>query len=285
MNKTFYYLIAGVIILIAGLVASKDSPDPTILPVSKDKKLPETLDNYYPPKAQGPVFLFNMHEMGKPFTGIVVDLFENDMENAKINFKHFKDKYTEISKMVPEWKEYFPQNPLDELDLAMGKEDPQLIMQAHEKVGKVCGNCHFANMPAVQFKYHWADFSDITVADPVTKEEINFSRLMQYLDANLTGVQINVEQDQVENAKRQLSALNERFAALEEACAHCHDTDRYYYVDQRVKTMLSDLEKALAATPVDQTLLARSSQGIGMESCYKCHLVHVPAAAAQFQAK
>ena len=285
MKKILYYLMTGFIIFTSGMLISNDSPDPNVVPESKYKILPEILDDYYPPKAQGPIYLFKMHEMGKPFTGIVVDLFENDQENVRNNFKVFKEKYTDMSKMVPEWQELFPEKPLDELELALNGQNQQVIMQAYQKVGQVCGNCHFTTMPAVQFKYHWADFSEITVSDPVTKEEIPFSTLMQFLDANITGVLVNVEQGQIENAKRQQFALNERFSALEEACMHCHDTDRYYYVDQDVKNMISDLGRALDANPVDQDWVARSSQGIGMESCYKCHLVHVPAAAAQFQAK
>jgi len=285
MKKILYYLIAGFIIVTAGMVISNDSPDHNVVPESKLTKLPEMLDDYYPPKAKGPIYLFKMHELGKPFTGIVVDLFENDVENARNNYKVFKEKYTDVSNMVPEWQEQFPGEPLDELEIALNGQDQQVIMQSYEKVGQVCGNCHFAYMPAVQFKYHWPDFNEITVSDPLTKEEIPFSRLMQFLDANLTGVQINVEQGQIENAKRQQFALNERFSALEEACMYCHDTDRYYYVDQRVKNMISDLSRALDSNPVDQDLLARSSQGIGMESCFKCHMVHVPAAAAQFQTK
>jgi hypothetical protein len=114
MKKILYYLIAGFIIVTAGIVISNDSPDPNVVLESKQTKLPEMLDNYYPPKAQGPIYLFKMHELGKPFTGIVVDLFENDVENARNNFKDFKEKYTDVSKMVPEWQEQFPVEPLNE---------------------------------------------------------------------------------------------------------------------------------------------------------------------------
>gem|GEM_PF-5823421 len=113
--------------------------------------------------------------MNTPFTGIVVDLFENDFENVLVDFENFKAQYIEVSKMVPEWKNRFPMGVVDELGKALETKDPGKIMPAYEAVGQVCFDCHAANMTKVQLKYHWRDMSTILVQDPLTKEEIPFS--------------------------------------------------------------------------------------------------------------
>ncbi len=123
--------------------------------VHQELTLPSSLENLFPPKADEPVFLFMMLGMSTSFSGILVDLFENDVENALENFEKFKKQYFEISKMVPEWTDAFPNEPIDGLSDALATGDQQIIMPSFEKVGKVCHDCHIKNMVPVQQKYHW----------------------------------------------------------------------------------------------------------------------------------
>lgn len=244
---------------------------------------PSSLDALFPPKAEQPIYLFKMLEIGTPFSGIIVDLFENDPQNAMANFERFKAKYVEVSKMVPEWEKDFPIAPVEELGAAMETGDQATVMAALEKVGKVCGDCHAANMLKVQQKYHWGDFKAIRVEDPVTKEEVDFSRLMQYFDGNFVGISVDVEQGQRENAQKQFQGFNARFQALKETCLNCHDTERKYYVDESIQALVNKMGRALKKSPIDPKELEALGQGIGMESCFKCHLVHVPAAFTQLR--
>ena len=48
---------------------------------------PSSLDGLYPPNKKEPVYLFKMFELGTFLSGIVADLFENDPQNAKNNFR------------------------------------------------------------------------------------------------------------------------------------------------------------------------------------------------------
>jgi len=162
-----------------------------------DAPPPVSLDAFHPPAAEGgkriPVYMFRMFEINVPFTGIVVDLFENDLENATANFEAFKAQYQEVSKMVPEWEDQFPTEPVEKLGEALSTGDPGLVMPAVGEVGKVCGRCHHANMVDVQQKYHWKNFHDITIQDPLTNEEHGFAQFKLALNANFIGIDLNLQ--------------------------------------------------------------------------------------------
>jgi hypothetical protein len=287
MLCAFRFWNFGLIIVAIGLTIVYAQVQKEVKPKPKTADivapLPASLDNLFPPKTEQPVYLFRMLGMSKPFTGIVVDLFENDIENVSANFEKFRTQYLEVSKLVPEWESYFPLEPVDELGTALKTGDQEKVMAAVQQVSKVCSDCHIPNMPRVQHKYHWGNFNAITVTDPLTKQEVIFQQLMLFIEANFTGIEVDVEQDQIENAQRQFQGFRARFQAMGETCMNCHDTERHYYVDESVMAMIDKLGQALSASPVDPNIVGKLSLGIGMESCFKCHLVHVPAAAAQLQ--
>jgi len=118
--------------------------------------------------------------MARPLAGLIADVQENDLVNAKANFQLFKTEYGKVSRMVPEWKSFFPMAPVNDLGTAL-ESDPE----------------------------------------------------------------------------------------------------RHYYIDKNIQDMIDRLEQALQANPVDAKQIEILAQGIGTESCFKCHLGHVPAAAAQ----
>lgn len=127
---------------------------------------PSSLDALYPPKAEQPIYLFRMLGLDTYFSGIVADLFENDPQHAKANFKTFKAQYVEVSKLVPEWEKNFPMGPVEELGVALEAGNRKKVMAAHDKVGKVCHDCHKVTMAQVEQKYRWGDFNAIRVRDP-----------------------------------------------------------------------------------------------------------------------
>ena len=245
--------------------------------------LPTSLDALYPPQAGQPIYLFEMLGLGTRFSGIVADLSENKLQEAVANFEMFNAQYVEVSKLVPEWRRHYPQGPVAALGAALKTGDRARIMGAYENVGKVCHDCHAAYMPAVQQKYHWGDFNAIRIKDPLSKEDVDFSRLMQYLDANFAGISVSVERGDRETAQRHLQGFDARFQAMKETCRNCHDTERKYYVDESVQDLISQLGQVLNGSSVDPKVVESLRQRIGVESCIKCHWVHVPAAFAQMQ--
>ena len=195
-----------------------------------------------------------------------------------------KTEYGKVSKMVPEWKSLFPMAPVNGLGSAL-ESDPARVMPAIEPMGQVCTHCHQVYQPKAFFKYHWGDFHAITVSDPLSKQQTGFAQLMLFLEVNFAGIETNLRQGQYDNARKQFQGFRVRFNTMAETCMHCHDTERHYYIDKNIQDMIDRLDHALQANPVDAKQIEILSQGIGTESCFKCHLVHVPAAAAQRMAK
>jgi hypothetical protein len=281
--STGFGIFSIILVLMSGRAEEKSVKQAKETPKSISAKLPSSLDTFFPPKAQQPTFLFRMLGLSTSFSGIVADLLENDLQHAKANFERFKAQYIEISKLVPQWGSNFPVGPVEELGTALKTGDKGKLMAAYEEAAKVCMKCHIAYMPMVQQKYHWGDFYAISINDPLTNKEVGFSQLMDYLDANFAGISVTVERGEREKAQRHLQGFNARFQALKEICSYCHDTDRKYYVDESVQALIDKLGEALSGSSVDPKVVEPLRQRIGMESCFKCHLVHVPAAFAKFQ--
>ena len=287
MKKVSLFIVS--IAIFSGLLLTitsaqnKEKTNPSMAAVSGISTLPASLDNLFPPATKEPIFLLQMHRMSESFTSIIVDLFENDIENITADFSSFSDEFVKLSELVPEWKDYFMSGTIDELGQALKTRNPEKIMPAYEKVGEICNNCHFTNMPGVQQKYHWRKYQLLTATDPLTNEKITFSRVMRYLDANLTGIGVDVKQGQIENARQQFQGLRIRYQALNEVCIDCHDSERHYYVDETVQDAINRLGQELDQASINPKRVERAISEIGIESCFKCHLVHVPAAATQWQ--
>jgi len=156
-------------------------------------------------------------------------------------------------------------------------------MAAYEKLGNVCHECHVANMVKVQQKYHWQDFNAIKVKDPLTDEVVDYRRLMQGLAANFMGIIVDVQEGQKKYAQKQFQGFKARFQAMEDNCEECHGTEeRKYYVDDSVQDLVAELGKALKESSIDPKTVETLVQAIGIENCFNCHLVHLPAAYSKY---
>lgn len=246
---------------------------------------PTSLDVFYPPKTEMPVYQMQMLELAVPMMGIFVNLMENDMENVMPSFQGFKAKYAEVAKLVPEWEDQFPLAPVEGLGEALQTGEQGKVMAAFDKLGQVCHDCHAANMVKVQQKYYWMDFGKIMAPDPLTNEQVNFATLMQYLDMSFIGIMVDLQEGQLENAVKNFEGFNARFQTLKDTCGDCHGTvERKYYVDENVQAMIDELGMVLKdPSSLDPEKVQGIGMGIGMESCGKCHLVHIPAAYAKLR--
>jgi hypothetical protein len=82
--------------------------------------------------------------------------------------------------------------------------------------------------------------------------------------------------------RKHVQALASRYKALTEICAICHDSEPKYFVSDDVRGMVEAIQAALDDTPVNKARIGELVQQIGMESCFKCHLVHVPSAYSKY---
>ena len=238
--------------------------------------LPASLDSLFPPVAEAPVYLMQMFKLSTPFSGILIDLLEGDPTNAMGNFERFRAAYIETSRMVPEWQNRFPMEPVDILGNALKTGEMGKISGAYEVVGEVCYQCHSTFMVNVQLKYHWEDFSELEVDDPVSGEGMMFIPFKHGLVASLDGISIDLEEGEIENAQKHFLDFNARFQELKRTCNECHLTPRSYYVNEPVQAMIDQLGKEINKPTIDQERVGDLMMGIGMEGCFGCHLVHLP---------
>jgi cytochrome c556 len=243
--------------------------------------LPATLDQFYPPMSPAPAYLLAMLNLGKHLSTTMCDVQENDLENARGNFEAFKKEYVRISTMIPEWKEKYPMAPLEQLETVITTGDPSKIMPAGEPVAAVCHSCHLTFMSRVQQKYRWGNFGNITLTDPLSKQDVSFARLMLMMETNFEGITNDLAQGQNANALPQLAGFQARFEEMNAACVACHDSGQLYYTGADITKKISDLQAELTKPKADLNVVRELVLTIGQESCSKCHLVHIPAAYSQ----
>lgn len=274
-------LVVAVMNVASGLVSNK--PKVPTTQVHREVPIPDSLDQFYPPVAGKPVYLLNMLKLDTSFSGIVVDVMENDLKGAGDNFAEFRSQYLEAAKMIPEWKEFYAVEPVEKLGSVLKTKDRAKIMEAFGEVGKACHECHVQTMARVQQKYRWGNFGEISVEDPLTRETTDYSHFKKYLATNMAGISVNLRQGQSENARAQFQGFKKRFQALKGSCQNCHDGESRYYIDQDIDNLIVKLEQALQSPKIDPEAVNALIQGVGRESCSKCHLVHVPAALAKMR--
>jgi hypothetical protein len=248
--------------------------------VTATSPLPGALDAFYPPAADRPVYLFRMLGLETSFSGIVVDLMEDDLKGARESFEDFQRQYREIAAMVPEWKGEYPEGKVKDLGEALATGDKGHAMDAFAAVGEVCHRCHVATMVPVQQKYHWGDFRTITVKDPLSGESTGYPQFKKVMAANLAGITVDLRQGQTDNARKQFEGFRARFEALGGSCQGCHEKPSRYFVDPEMRATVEELGVVFKSRTVAADEAMALAQKIGRESCSKCHLVHVPAALA-----
>jgi len=250
---------------------------------------PSSLDQYFPPKAPAPLFLIEMFTLAGPFEGIAVDLQEGDMANVKANFQAFNAEYAKISKMVPEWTSQFPQAPVDALGTAINSGNPAQIGQAMGGVGNVCGSCHLVNQVKVQQQYHWKNFDDVKLTNPVTGQSQAFVDYMTTMAGGFDGATLDLKEGQLDNAHKNYQAFTTEFKTLgTDACKQCHvdpatnkEIPRQYFVDPASLALIDQMGQALSAPTPDAVAIGNLAGAIGNNICLDCHLVHLPAQVAK----
>ena len=277
MGKKLLIIAVAILIGIGLLVVSTGS-------IYKWKKLPSSLDQYYtnaPPMP--PEYLIKMFDLGDSMQGIVVNIQQGDMENASRYFRTFSQQYEDSSRMVPEWRSYYKPKAVRDLGEALDAAslDPSKIpgvFGAIEEVGKTCHKCHIENMPPVWSRYNWKDFSTVTIDTPEGKLPWAEAK-MKYVDVGLVGIFVNAKQNNQTGAKQSFSLFKMMFDNMSDACSSCHSSERKYYVSEDIRSMINEAGKKIDSGNLTEA--AGIIQGVGMESCYRCHVIHVPAQSAK----
>jgi len=236
---------------------------------------PTGLEAHYPPKADGPVYLFRMLDLERAFSGMAAELMENDLAGARELYGEFAAKYHSVKGMVEEWKEYFPEEEVETLGRALQGTDREAMFRSLEGMGERCHRCHAATMVITQQKYRWGDFSSLVVNDEKNGQTKPYGVFKKFIAANMAGVEVDAEQGQWENAREHFGALKKRLTVLSETCQACHAEKPGYFTEAKA---LGSLEEEIGRDQPDKRRVSALLNNIGAEACAGCHLIHVPAA-------
>ena len=232
------------------------------------RKPPASLDKYYPPEAEGPLYLFAMYTMDAPLVGLMTHLHAGDMAKAQEYFKAFAVEYKKLAAMVPEWSHhYWPEEPVEAISAALESGDPGKVGAAMPGLIQACVRCHSDNISAV-----WARYQ---------KDMHEIGEFMFELLGPFAAVNTYVAEGEFDKARGAMGAFQERMGELAESCGSCHETERTYYVGSDVQELLKSAAEALKEETPNAEQIMGTMQRIGMESCYKCHKVHMPIANIQ----
>ena len=246
---------------------------------------PASLDQYYPPKAQGPVWLIDMFNMAGPFGSIGGSLQGQDMPGVKASFMAFQTQITKMSTMVPEWTSRFKLDTVTALGKAIDGGNPAQIGPAMAAVGQICADCHLLYQVKVQEKYHWPDFDTVKLTDPVSGKQLGWIDYKTAMAGSYEGMLGALQAGKADQARQLFQAFSSQFNTLgAEGCKQCHsdpvtqqEIPRKYYVDADSKALLAQIGTALAANPPDATAVANLAGAFANGVCVNCHFVHFPA--------
>ncbi len=237
--------------------------------------LPEGLAAHYPPKAEGPVYLFQMLDLERAFSGIAAELTEDDVAGARDQYRQFVAKYRATKGLVAEWQEAFPEAEVESLGRALHGEDRGAAFRALEGVGAICHQCHVDTMVSTQQKYRWGDFSALAVDDSRSGQPKPYAVFKKFLASNMAGIDVDAGQGQWANARTHFALLRHRFEALSETCRACHAEKPGYLANVKA---LGLLEEEMGKAAPDKDRVSGLLKSLGGEACAGCHLIHVPAA-------
>ncbi len=266
-------LVAAVVILVGGLVLLAQVNTGK----TENKVVPQSIDKYY---KDGPVYLINMFKLGELFQGIGVNIAQGDMENAKKSFTEFSKNYKDTAEMVPEWKTYYDTTAVDKIGSALDAGNVPGTFEAIGNVGASCVRCHTEMMPPVWEKYNWKDFSALTMDTPDGKLPFPEAK-MKYLVVGFDGIGVNIANNNQAGAQKSFGLFKTMMGNLKNTCSSCHSSEPRYYVSADIQGMIDSMGENINSG--NMSLAEKLRQGIGMESCYRCHVLHMPAQYAKME--
>ncbi len=264
-----------------GVAASGPEPgDPSSNAAVLDP-LPASLDRLFPPQSATPVYRDQMAELGFAYSAIFDDLEERDLDEARHSFESFRDRYRQVAGLVPEWRSRMPEAVLRPLESALRSGDVARSRDALLALRGTCAGCHNANMTRVQQVFHWGDFRRIEAIDPVAGRSVPFSALKWAMQDSFVGVMTDARQQQRARAQQHFREFAARFDALRRTCAGCHGDEVPKYAGAAIGNRITQLGLLLQAEPIVAAQVDVLTRQIDSQSCFKCHLVHLPAAKAR----
>ncbi len=239
----------------------------------KLKKPPKSLDNYFPPKSEKPIFLYNMHNASTAFTGVFVNIKQGNWDNALKWSQKLKSYYFKIGKMVPEWNKFLRKEEMEKLIDAVKNKDISKVEFYAKKIGQSCAGCHKKYMLPVKIKYHYPSYRLISLEDPVSGNEYSIEKYMKKLSTDYKLIKVFLDDGKFPLALKAADNFRKRYKGLTQMCSECHTNKAVedIYFNKQSDALLDKLIKFIQNKQTQKTLETVNSLG---GNCYKCHNVH-----------
>ena len=235
------------------------------------QSLPESLDKFYTnskPEIPSSEWVGEMFIQADAFDGMVANIQENDMGNATVSYEAFANEYKNISKKVPEWKEYFDIAVVDKLGKDLKNNNPPEAFKDIGTIAATCEKCMGDRRAQVWAKYYWRNFDTVKVNGMAWKDA------MTGLAVSFGGIGANAAESQQNETNNSFNQFKALYTDIKGACSNCHDTPRYYYVSDDVFVRIDQMGKDITTGDLQGAQAIQQELGI---QCYRCHVLHMPA--------
>jgi cytochrome c556 len=268
-NSLLVTSVVIIVILGAGVWLLSNNNDK-----NEKEGLPSSIDQYY--QSKPPVYLISMFELGAAMMGIGVNLQQGDTANAKKSYDDFFKKFKDSSNMVPEWKKFYDQGTVEKIGASLDSGDMPAVFENIGKVGEACAKCHMEKMPQVWNNYNWNNFGKLTLNTPNPAEPVlPFpAAKIKYLAAGFDGIGVNIKNNNQKGAQESFGLFKTMFDNMNTTCSSCHASAPKYYVSADIQAMIDTMGEKINSGNLSEAEGLR--MGIGMESCYRCHVLHMP---------
>lgn len=239
----------------------------------EDRFIPGSFDKYY--KTQPSEYLLKMNELSSSMENVVIDLQDGNLSSANQSFKIFSRNYKNSSKMVEDWERYYDTGEIDDLGKAINSGNISEAFEMMDNVRDACTDCHREIRYVVWAIYDWKDFGDVKMnTTDAKKSRVSWTTAKtKYLSPGFEGIGIGIRKGQKEQAMKSFELFKKMFLNMKDACSSCHSTERKYYVNEDVISMINNMENEISTGNLDKAEKIRLEIG---NECHKCHVIHEP---------
>ncbi len=252
------------------------------------KKPPSSIQQWYKPDNKRQVWLHTMFRLRRSMLAISdYSQMKQTPETQVLTTKWlngFKKDYLEITKMVPEWEKLVDTKLLEQLEIAVNKNQKADIPIILNKLENSCETCHTDYQAITHLMYRSADFTKIKVASnkgtsKEGKHEDSYAKHMQGLSKTVNRLKIAMHDNFYEKAISYIDPLQIQLDNLSESCGTCHKypaseqpKKQIDYIFGSSKTSLNELRQALEQKQNKKA--RRRLGGFAVNVCAKCHSAH-----------
>ena len=225
---------------------------------------PTSIGQWYKPANKRQVWLHTMFSLRRELQAIEEYAEVGEIEALSRWSARFVDHYSQLGKMVPEWRDLLEEQALADLERAVALADFAAVPRALRKLEWSCDSCHRDYRTSTALLHRGPDFSRL----PDTGEQ------MVRLSRQLNRFKIAYDDGLQAKANKALASFESSLRRLGEGCVACHrdDRQRRYLLGDETEHLLAQLREA--AKQPDNRATGRLLGTLAVQVCASCHGIH-----------